>query len=176
MRVETPDGLQIHFRAIQPTDAGLLQEFFNSHSERTIVQRYLAHVRCLSPGQIRSFVDLDHANEFALIGLIPCGERERIIGIGRYCAGPIKSEAEVALTVHDDFQRHGIGTFLLERLMKIAAGKGIGVFTATVRADNLAMMHVFHKMASIMETRLESDVYEVRFGTDSGNPARAKNG
>jgi RimJ/RimL family protein N-acetyltransferase len=166
-----PDGLRIHFRAIQPADAGLLQEFFNSHSEQTIRHRYLAHIRCLSADQIRKFVTLDNVSDFALIGLLPCENRERIICIGRYCHGTVKSEAEIAITVHDEFQGRGIGTYLLKALMEIAAAKGIKIITATVLADNLAMMHVFHKVVLKMETRLDSDVYEIRFHT-----AEARNG
>jgi hypothetical protein len=48
-------------------------------------------------------------------------------------------------------------------LVAIALEHGITAFTATVLADNLAMMHVFRKVATRMETSLESGVYQVRF-------------
>ena len=63
------DGLKIHFRPIQPTDEMLLKELFYSHSEQTILNRYLAHISHLSHGQVQKFVTLDYRNDFALVGI-----------------------------------------------------------------------------------------------------------
>ena len=160
------DGLKIYFRPIQPQDAARLQELFHSHSEQTIRQRYLANIRNLSPAQVQKFVVLDYRHDFALIGLVPQAGRERMICVGRYFRNPSGSDAEIAVTVHDDFQHHDIGTFLVRTLVSIAREHGITAFTATVLADNQAMLHVFRKVAGNIETKLESGVYEVRFELD----------
>ena len=78
------DGLTIAFRPIRPTDEALLKELFYSHSERTILHRYFAHISHLSQAQVRKFVTLDDRNDFALIGLVPHEGRERMICVGRY--------------------------------------------------------------------------------------------
>jgi RimJ/RimL family protein N-acetyltransferase len=156
-------GLKIHFRPIQPQDEALLKELFYSHSEQTIMHRYLAHIRYLSQAQVKKFVALDYRNDFALVGLVPQEGRERMICVGRYFRDPSGSAAEIAITVHDDFQHHEIGTFLVRALVTIAREHGITAFTATVLADNQAMMHVFHKVADKMEAKLDSGVYYVRF-------------
>jgi RimJ/RimL family protein N-acetyltransferase len=169
-------GLKIHFRPIQPDDEALLKELFYSHSEQTIMHRYLAHIRCLSQAQVRKFVALDYHNDFALVGLAPHEGRERMICVGRYFRDPSGGAAEIAVTVHDDFQHHDIGTFLVRALADIAREHGITAFTASVLADNQAMMRVFHKVADKMEAKLDSGVYQVRLdlaGKDAG--ARTKN-
>jgi RimJ/RimL family protein N-acetyltransferase len=157
------DGLLIHFRPIQPQDKARLQELFDSHSEQTIRQRYLATVRYLSPQQIEKFVVLDYRNDFALIGLVPHEGRERMICVGRYFRDPTGPNAEVAITVHDDFHHQEIGTFLARTLVTIALEHGIIAFTASVLVENQAMMHIFRKVATRMETSLESGVYQIRF-------------
>jgi RimJ/RimL family protein N-acetyltransferase len=157
------DGLKIHFRPIQPQDEALLKELFYSHSEQTIMHRYLAHIRYLSAAQVQKFVALDYRNDFALVGLVPHEGRERMICVGRYYRNPSGADAEIAVTVHDDFQHHEIGTFLVRTLMDIAREHGISAFTASVLADNQAMMHVFRKVADKIEVKLDSGIYEVRF-------------
>jgi len=73
------------------------------------------------------------------------------------------NDAEVAFTVHDDFQGRGIGTFLLEKLVSIARKNGIAAFTADVLADNSAMMQVFHSVGAKIEAKLDGGAYHLRF-------------
>jgi len=156
-------GVAVHFRPIQPTDEGLLKELFYSHSEQTISNRYFAHIRHLSHEQVQKFVTLDYCNDFALVGVMPYEGRERMICVGRYFRNGASSEAEIAVTVHDDFQNLGIGSFLVRTLIKIASENGIISFTANVRADNHAMLRVFQKTAGRLETSQDSNTLRLRF-------------
>jgi acyl-CoA hydrolase/GNAT superfamily N-acetyltransferase len=157
------DGLKVHLRPIQPIDEMLLKELFYSHSEQTILNRYFVPVSHLSHEQVQKFVTLDYRNDFALVGVVPHEGRERMICVGRYFRNPAGSDAEVAITVHDDFQNHGMGIFLVQTLAKIASENGITAFTADLRADNYAMLHIFQKAAGKLETKLESNICHVRF-------------
>jgi RimJ/RimL family protein N-acetyltransferase len=96
-----------------------------------------------------------------------------MVCVGRYFRNPAGSAAEVALTVHDDFQNRGIGTFLIQTLSRIALENGISAFTAYVLADNHAMLRAFHKASNKLETKLEAEICRVHF--DLCNGSKAKN-
>jgi RimJ/RimL family protein N-acetyltransferase/acyl CoA:acetate/3-ketoacid CoA transferase beta subunit len=155
--------VNIFFRPIRPTDEALLKELFYSHSEETILNRYFSAIKRLPHDRVQQFVTLDYQNDMALVGLAPFEGRERMLCVGRYTRNRATNEAEVAITVHDDFQGRRIGKFLLRELMKIAAQNGISRFTADLFADNHRMMRLFQKATGQLEVHSEGDICHVRF-------------
>ena len=67
--------------------------------------------------------------------------------------------------MRDDWQRQGIGTFLLKYLITIAKRNGIAGFTAEVLRENKAMQAVLGKSGCQIRTHLEDRVcsFELKF-------------
>jgi acyl-CoA hydrolase/GNAT superfamily N-acetyltransferase len=155
------DGLEIRFRPIKPSDERLLREFFYSHSAETIYQRYHIPMKSLSPQQIQQLCTLDYDRQIALIGLVPHGEADRIVAVGRYELDPSTGMAEVAFTVHDELQGRGIGTWLMKRLIEVARNRGVRGFVGSVLSGNVKMLNLFHRSGFPVVSTLDQGEYTV---------------
>ena len=163
--------VEIFFRPMRAADERLLREFFYSHSADTVYQRHHAPLKSLSPEQIQRLCALDYDAEMALAGFVTEGDAERMVAVGRYHLDRASGMAELAFTVHDDLQGHGIGTYLMGRLMDIARAHGVRGFIAYVLATNVRMLAVFHKCGVPVRSKLEDDTYTVRIPlTDLPSP------
>jgi GNAT superfamily N-acetyltransferase len=127
-------------RPIAPSDADALVRFHEHLSDQTIRLRYFNLHRNLASEEVAHFTCVDGFNRVAYV----VEHEGAIVGVGRYdrCDKPCR--AEVAFVVADEFQHHGLGPMLLERLVETAKLVGIGEFCASVLAENTAMLAVFH--------------------------------
>lgn len=155
------DGSTVLIRQVRGTDAPLLADGFARLSARSRRMRFLGTKTTLSAPELRYFTDVDHHDHEALGALSPADGRG--VGIARYIRDPGDPEAaEIAVTIADDWQGRGLGTELLARLSDRARQAGIGRFTATVSADNVAMPRLLWKMGAELTGRSRGTVdYEV---------------
>ena len=89
---------------------------------------------------------------------MPEAHGDDIIAIGRFYLDKTTNMAEVAFVVHDDWQNHGIGQFLLQHLTNIARRNGVRGFTAEVLRANRAMQRVFQKSNLNISSKPAEDV------------------
>lgn len=155
------DGTLVSFRPMHPTDEGRIQELFHSLSRQTMYYRFMADVTRLPHRTIQNLVYIDYRDEMAIVGTIPEASGEEIIAIGRYYLIPDTNLAEVAFIVRDEWQKRGIGTFLLKYLATIAQGQGIAGFTAEVLAENMAMLAVLRNSGFRISSRLAGRTHSI---------------
>ncbi len=159
------DGTQINFRPIHPTDEPRMRDLFYKLSEATIYYRFMSHQKHVSRQQIEDFVYVDHRHDVTIVGTLPEAYGEAIIAVGSYYLDPKTNLAEVAFVVSDPWQNHGIGTFLLKHLVRVARRNGIRGFTAEVLTDNKPMQAVIAKSNCKIRSTLTGNVcsYEMLF-------------
>ena len=154
-----PNGTQITFRAVHPTDAPRMRELFYALSQQTMYYRFMSSQKIVSRQQIRDFVYIDHRNDVSIVGTLPEAHGEEILALGNYYLDPKTNRAEVAFVVQDKWQRQGIGTFLLRFLARVARRNGIRGFTAEVLAENKGMQAVFNKSNTKIHSKYNGSVY-----------------
>lgn len=171
------DGRPVLFRPLRPDDERALRDFFHSHSDETVYLRYGTPLKRLAPKQVQHFVTLDYDHRMAIGAFVAPSDThgsdlDRLIGIARYDLDPSTSLAECAFVIHDDFQGQGLGTQLLQKLIRFARTRQIDGFTAQVLARNVRMMRVFAKSCSPMTSRLADGNYELEFRFSQIDKAR----
>jgi RimJ/RimL family protein N-acetyltransferase len=148
-------------RQVRGTDAPLLADGFARLSARSRQLRFLGPKKMLSAAELRYLTEVDHHDHEAIGALSPAEGRG--VGVARYIRDPDDpGAAEIAVTIADDWQGRGLGTELLVQLSDRARQAGIGRFTATVSADNVAMTRLLWKMGAELTGRSRGTVdYEV---------------
>jgi acyl-CoA hydrolase/GNAT superfamily N-acetyltransferase len=179
-----PGDEKVFFRPIKPTDERALQEFFYSLPDQDIYYRFLSAMRVFPHRNTQAMCNIDYEHEMAIVGVTGEIGNETIIGMGRYILDQKSNMAEVDFALRADWQRRGIGSFLLHYLCEIGRSKGVNGFCAYVLAANRKMLAVFHKVGYVVHAHLEQGVYEISFRfdeplvaclTECGDPAESQN-
>lgn len=155
------DGTQIKVRPIKPTDEVALQQFFYSHSEETVYNRYFRPVRALPHITAQGLVNVDYENDMAIVATTGPIGKEKIVGLGRYVRDKEGDLAEVAYTIHDQYQGQGLGTILQNHLTKYAKLRGVKGLWAVSFGSNKAMLSVFSKLGPYTKQVIEPGVWRV---------------
>jgi acetyltransferase len=164
------DAGPITIRPIRPEDEPGVVEFHGTLSEHSVYMRYL-HPIALSQRVAHErlsricFVDYDREMVFVAEGsAAPSGPR-RIVAVARLTKLHWSAEAEFALLISDPFQRHGLGTELLRRLVEVGRAEGLRRIVGYVSAENAQMLRLARKLgfrtarapddASVIEATLD---------------------
>lgn len=157
-------GSSVRFRHVRPDDEPLVTEAIRTASRETLLHRFFSPIRSVSSQQLRGMLAIDRAKETCIVGLVATPDTTRLICGARYIRLPRAHAAEIALTVHDDFQRRGLGEFLLRLLARLAVADGIRWFEADVMNSNRKMLNLFKKLApDLTRTRRMGDVMHLVF-------------
>lgn len=133
-------------RAIRPEDKDALAEGFQRLSARSVYNRFFAPKQGLSVAELEYLTELDFTRHVALLALVPKGDTERAVGVGRFIVDDRDlASAEVALTVDDEHHGLGIGTLLLTHLAALGRDLGLSEFRAQVLGTNHQMLEVFDR-------------------------------
>jgi acetyltransferase len=137
----------VTIRPIRPEDEPLLVKFHETLSEESVYHRYFNQIKLdqrVAHERLTRICFNDYDREIALVA--ECKDAKsgklEIIGVGRLSKARGLNEAEFALLVSDQWQRHGLGSELLKRLVQIGRDEKLTRITAIILADNYGMQHV----------------------------------
>ncbi|HEY7405337.1 MAG TPA: GNAT family N-acetyltransferase [Candidatus Angelobacter sp.] len=156
------DGTQFVVRPIRPDDEPLMVDFHRHLSEETVYRRYFGPLRLdvrVAHERLLKRCLIDYHNEMALVAT--CRDRngnDQLAAVARLVKIADSNRAEIAFVVADQHQHHGLGTYLLERMIDIARKEGFAELEAIVLADNFSMKDLFRRAGFHFLAPLGSDV------------------
>jgi GNAT superfamily N-acetyltransferase len=152
-------GLRFQVRPIRPDDAERLVDFHRRLSPHSVYLRFFTFHPVLSEAEVVRFTTVDYVDRLALVATCD----DRLIAVGRFDRFPGTTEAEVAFIVADEFQHHGIGTLLLDELVKAGRERGIETFMAQTLAENQNMLDVFRHAGFPVTSSIDYGTVTLRF-------------
>jgi len=161
------NGATVRIRPIRPEDEPAMVQFHKKLSDSTVYMRYLGFMKLeqrIAHERLTRICFIDYDREMVLVAERPgvaSGDSE-ILGVGRLSKSHGRNEAEFAVLVRDDFQKLGLGSEFLRRLLDVARDEKLDRVFAIMSTENIAM----RKMALSAGFRLE-----VSSGEPSGGPS-----
>jgi len=157
------DGTEIFFRPVKPVDEPALSEMLYSLSENSIKTRYMTHTMKFLHKDVQQLTNIDYTKDICIVGTVPGISDEKIVAIAQYFLEPKTKSAELAFLVQDEWQKKGMGTFLLNYLTQIAKQKGVKKFYAKVLPANKPMLAIFYNSGYKVNTEFDGEVYNIDY-------------
>jgi acetyltransferase len=146
------DGTPVTIRPIRPEDEPLMVKFHETLSEESVYMRYF-HMMNLTQRtaheRLTRICFIDYDREMALVAehTDPETKEREIMGVSRLSRrGAVPDEAEFSVLVSDRFQRLGLGTLLVGRLLEVGRAEGLERITAEILFDNHPMQRISKKL------------------------------
>ena len=151
VRVVLPKGAAIWVRPIAPEDKDQIRIGLERLGTESNYRRFHRVVRVLTADELAYLTEIDHRDHDAWGAQIEVDGTRQPAGVARYVRLGESTDAEAAVTVLDEYQGLGIGSFLLEVLARAAGRNGIERFVGNVLAENRAMLEVFTHLEATFE-------------------------
>ncbi|MGB9740190.1 MAG: GNAT family N-acetyltransferase [Candidatus Bathyarchaeales archaeon] len=135
------NGTCVTLRPIKPEDEALLAELFKSLSEETMRLRFFQIIREMPHETLTRYCNLDYDREMAIVAEKQ-GDRRQIIGVARVISEPGRSCGEFAVVVGDKWQGLGLGSKLVDYIIKIGREMKLKTIYGFVISDNVKMIHL----------------------------------
>ncbi len=158
------------FRQAKPADCAVIREFVCGLTQKSQYQRFFAAVAppsrgllaALCGGDARSdiFLALDHAGEVIGHGMAA----DRIAADGTLVS-------HLGLVITDSWQLNGVGTALMDLLIRRAAGRGVAAVVMDVLPDNQRMLGMIARRWPRARREYTPDSVLITARIDAGNLA-----
>lgn len=155
------DNTYICFKTLGKDDREKFIAAFKRLSQKTVYQRFFGFMKELTDKQVEDFLNTDKKDHLAWAAFDLIGDDTIGIGVGRFKRSEINpNEAELALTVLDEYQDKGIGSVLLAIMYYLASILEINILTGIILSDNFMLIRRFKELGAKMD-RIGNE-YEMR--------------
>jgi acyl-CoA hydrolase/GNAT superfamily N-acetyltransferase len=163
-------GLKARVRTIRCSDEAMLRDLFYQLSDESVYARYFSPIKSMPHHNLEVYSNLDESIGLSLVVIVGPEENQRMIAEGRYVFGENEAFPDVAIMVDENYQRRGIGAFLLDYLIELAKERGIKGLQADILATNEPMLKIFERLPYVVHSSFKEGVLSMRFRFDELKP------
>lgn len=138
-------GKNFFVASLAPADRAQIQAGLKLMSHESIRNRFMGSKKEFTEKELDYFTTLDGWNHYAL-GVEEAEGTHRGVAVIRMVRSVTDSrEAEVAVTIIDEYQKMGLGSLLLDLIILAAAERGIDRFSFTFLPQNEGIIRLIEK-------------------------------
>ena len=161
--ITLPSGQQVFVRPIRPEDAPAHREFVARLTPEDLRFRFLGVIRDIPPTEMARLTQIDYDREMAFIAVAPGPEgATETLAVVRSVTNPDRTAADFAVMVRSDLKRSGLGSALMQKMIRYCRDRGIREIAGEVLADNYAMLNLARKLGFTVRPLPETGRCEVR--------------
>lgn len=141
------NGKKVLLRPIRPEDERTHKDFDLAMSKEDRYKRYFAELPHFSHEQLAHQTQIDYNREMAFIATAPNAQGEfYTLGVVRVIFAVDGQEAEFAMAVRSDEKQQGLGTLLLEKMLRYCRSKNLQTLTGVTMLENSGMANLARKL------------------------------
>lgn len=160
-------GAAVTLRPLRPEDADIETAFVEGLSAETRANRLLGGAIKVTPEYIARLTQVDFTRDMALAATVMLEGHETLIGVARYALASDARSCEFALVVADAWQGRGIGRRMLQKLIAVAAARGVVRIYGDTLATNRGMLGLAQALGFAL-ARHPDEPYLTRVTLDLG--------
>ena len=143
--VSLKSGEKILLRPIRPEDEHSHAEFIDSLSQEDIRMRFFGIVHTFSHSQLARYTQIDYAREMAFVAISEDRGRLKTLGVMRTYFDPDNTYGEFAILVRTDQKSQGLGTILMDKMIRYCRDRGTRELMAYTLRENRGMQALARK-------------------------------
>ncbi|GAA4887306.1 GNAT family N-acetyltransferase [Ferrimonas pelagia] len=152
--LDLPKGTPVVIRPICPNDAPALQRGMMALSATSRYLRFHMNRGPLTEKELYFFTHCDQQNHLAFV-MFPVAKPQELIGVCRCIRDKANSnQADMAITIADQWQKQGAGSLLAKQLRKASLVVGITRWTAFYLATNRGISKLLIQVAKLTAVKM----------------------
>jgi len=151
----------VTIRPAKPVDSRRIQEHFYNLDKDDVVSRFFHEKTRFLAKEIEGVSQVDYVKDLTIIAIVGEFGFGKVVAVGEYLMEPNRNIAEVAFSVHREWQGKKLGKILMRKLSEAARENGLAGFVAYTAPTNQGMVRLFKTLPYKTRTTMEDDMLKL---------------
>ncbi len=152
------DGKKLKLRPVRGEDEPALKFFHETLSSESLRYRFFTARRNFRHRELAKFAQIDYQQEMAFVAE---NKELQILGVVRTWTDADRVQSEFSVLIGDETQGIGLGSTLMQKMIRYCKEQGVMEMMGTVLADNKPMLKLAKKLGFNVTRHLAGGIVEI---------------